>query len=189
MVLLPVTVHGEVSTLLVEDIAFGLSLDEPLPDKIKGTKYCIGIVTAFLGAPATYDNRLSLSVGPGDHYVIFGLDPEGVFGIVIDWYSLSITLSGHTVSKSFSATEAKKYDYIAFNVDRNGNVSILSSGTIEPGSAPIVSPGGGSITSIGQVMNNIMPVMVEMITYLMPIYMMGAMLNMMMSMIGGMFRI
>jgi len=182
MVLVPFTVYADVTGLVIGSIYIGLSVDEPLAEKFSSTPGkvigilnipIIGVATPF--GPTT----VNVNVGPGNHYVILGIE----FNITISVYRLQLKGAGTVVDKTFGVTELQ-YVYIAFNVDSNGNVKVISSGIIPPNGFPIVSSGGGSIfgTDITTAVSGMIGPLMEA---MMPLILISMMVNMMMGMVTG----
>jgi hypothetical protein len=182
MVLIPFTVYADVTALAIGAVYIGLSVDEPLADKFSSTPgkvigiiniYAVGIAVPF--GPTT----VNVSVGPGDHYVILGIELPAVS---FSAYRLQLRGAGTVIDKVFGALEPKQYVYIAFNLDRNGNIKIISTGIVPPGGSPIATPGGGGIlgTDVTTAVTNMMgPLMGMMI----PLMTMSMMINMMMGLV------
>jgi hypothetical protein len=182
MALVPFTVYADVTALAVGSVYIGLSVDKPLEDKFSSTPgkvfgildiYAVGIAVPF--GPTT----VNVSVGPGDHYVILGIElPTPSFSA----YRLQLRGAGTEIDRVFGLLEPKQYVYIAFNLDRNGNIKVISTGTVPPGGSPIATPGGGDIfgTDIATAVANMMGPLMQMMV---PLMTMSMMINMMMGLV------
>ena len=182
MVLVPFTIYADVTALALGTVYIGLSLDEPLADKFSSTPgkvvgmidiYAVGIAVPF--GPITRN----ASVGPGDHYVILGIELPAVS---FSAYRLQLRGAGTVIDRVFGVLEPKQYVYIAFNLDRNGNIKVISTGTVPPGGSPIATPGGGSFlgTDIATAAVDMMGPLMEM---MIPLMTMSMMINMMMGLV------
>jgi hypothetical protein len=185
MVLVPFTVYADVTALALGSIYIGLSVDEPLasgfsstPGKVIGILdiYIIGYAVPF--GPTT----VNVNVGPGNHYVILGIQLPGVS---ISAYRLQLKGAGTVIDKTFGVLEPVQYVYIAFSVDKNGAVTPISSGIIPPGGSPIANPGGGDIFGPGT-MDAMMDAMTNLMIMMIPLMMFSSMMQMMMGMMAGM---
>jgi len=189
MAIIPVEVYAEISGLSVTvpgwAATVGLSVDEPLPSKISGTKYVIGEIPLYVFAvqakfgPTTF----LVNAGPGNHYVILGIEmPPAVVTAVA--FRLRLSAAGVVNDTEIPVLEANKYIYVAFEVRQDGTVAPLSYGTVAPGGSPIASPGGGSLFSGDPTfaMTEMMGVIMEM---MIPLMMMSMMMQMMAGLIQG----
>jgi hypothetical protein len=185
MVLLTFTVYADVTALSTISTAYiGISVDEPLDENFPLTPgKVIGILNIILIGVATPfgPTTVNVNVGPGDHYVILGIK---FAGIVIPAYRLQLKGAGTVVDKVFGLTDPKNYVYIAFNVDSNGNIKVISSGIIPPGGSPIVNTGSGNIigTDITTAVSGMIGPLMES---MMPLMLISMMVNMMMGMVTG----
>jgi len=184
------TVYVEVSALMLGSIYVGFSVDEPLPDKFSNLPgKVIGILNIYVvgtGVPYGPTTRL-VEAGAGTHYVILGAQYYNMLPNIA-WVKLRLEGLGTSVEHTMGPLDPLRYVYIAFNVDNKGNVTLITSGTVDPGVAPIASPGGGSGTNmlnISDIINNTTNIMMQtMIPMMMFMMMMNMMMGMMQSMAG-----
>jgi hypothetical protein len=186
------TVYVEASALMLGSIYVGFSVDEPLPDKFSDKPgKVIGILNIYVvgtGVPYGPTTRL-VEAGKGTHYVILGAQYYNMLPNIA-WVKLRLEGLGARVEHIMGPLDPLRYVYIAFNVDDKGNVTLITSGTVDPGIAPISSQGGGSginMLDISDIINNttnmMMYVMMPMMMFMM---MMNMMMGMMQSMAGAM---
>jgi hypothetical protein len=191
MVLVPFTVYAEaaVASISIQTLIYvGLTVDKPLPEDIKGSGNAIGSMVIYVVGSSTYGpTTYNVTVGPGTHYVILGIQFPNVLGIYfsLNWYRLRLTGAGTSIEKTFSPTEPVTYIYISFKVDDKGAITPLGADVISPGGTPIVSTGGGDIFGPGS-MEAMTKAMTEMMKIMIPLMMFSSMMQMMMSMMAGM---
>jgi hypothetical protein len=184
------TVYVEVSALMLGSIYVGFSVDEPLPDRFSSLPgKVIGILNIYVvgtGVPYGPTTRL-VEAGAGTHYVILGAQYYNMLPNIA-WIKLRLEGLGARVEHTMGPLDPLRYVYIAFNVDDKGNVTLITSGTVDPGVAPITSPGGGSsinMPDISKIMNDTTNMMMQtMIPMMMFMMMMNMMMGMMQSMAG-----
>lgn len=155
----------------------GLSVDTPLPSKIRGTQYVIGIIDLIPLIESRFRTTITVNVGVGSHYVVLGYEIPYTYVPATSGVRLKLSGAGTSIERRYSIFDVKEYIYIAFEVDKNGTVRPVSSGQISPGSSPIQSSGGGGIFTgdFGSAMNE---VVASMIQIMMPLMMMQMMMGM-----------
>jgi len=184
MAIIPFTVYAEVTALMLGSVYIGFSVDEPLPEKFSNQLgKVMGILDIYgVGINVTYGPTTRLvSAGTGIHYVVLGIQ----FGEILPNISsakLRLTGAGTSAEYSFGPLQPVKYLYIAFEIKSNGAIVPIASGVIEPGAAPISTPGGGSAlgADVSTAMSEAMHGIIEM---MLPLMMLSMMVNMMTGMV------
>ncbi|MEM4167714.1 MAG: hypothetical protein QXW98_04665 [Candidatus Caldarchaeum sp.] len=156
----------------------GLSVDTPLPSRIGGTQYTIGLIDLLPLVVAQYRTTVSVNVGTGTHYVVLGYEIPTNLIPAISLVRLKLSGAGTSVERVYGVFDVKQYIYIAFTVDKNGTVNPVSAGQISPGGSPIQSSGGGGIFTgdFGSAMNEVVASMMQIMIPLMMMQMMMGMI-------------
>lgn len=170
----------------------GLSVDEPLPEKIGGTDKVKGIINIYVvGEDVTFGpTSIMVNVGRGTHYVVLGIQPAPSVPLIPSVMKAYLRLRGLGVTSETTITipESIRYVYIAFEVTVKNNVetvNVIGTGTIAPGGVPISTSGGGSISG-GEMFTQMGDTMAELMKDMMPLIFFAMMINMMMSLMTGM---
>lgn len=190
--LLPVYVKAEVSaagTGIIVYVYVGLSVDEPLAENFPKDRVIMQGMTTSIGNYVG-ETLWNIDVSPGTHYVVAGVRLESALGLTYigAWSArITVTIANKTYQSYFGFLDPVKFCYVAFNVDKNGAISIISGGPVPPGSQPITPSGGSKTIGYGGDMAETIGVAVgAMMQVMVPIMMLNMMMQMMSAMMQSM---
>lgn len=190
--LLPVYVKAEVSTAgtgIIVYVYVGLSVDEPLAENFPKERVILQGMTTSIGN-YTGETLWNIDVSPGTHYVVAGVRLESALGIPyigLRAVRITVTIANKTYQSYYEPLDPARFCYVAFNVDRNGAISIISGGPVPPGSQPITPSGGSKTIGYGGDISEAVGVAVgAMMQVMVPIMMINMMMQMMSAMMQSM---
>lgn len=171
----------------------GLSINRPLPSMFwQQSGYVIGHIWE-----ACWHVNISVDLPPGNHYVVIGTSADQGFtqGISV---TLKNSVGADVASHARDGISRTQYMYVGFTITSTGTITSVTAGMIAPGQTPPISGvggggsggqttgGGGGVGMdfgplINQMMQNILPPMMNIMMMMVMIQMMTGIMTGIMS--------